>query len=270
MNKLNPHFRIVQGNAFIACVPMYYESEDGTKTPIAVSTLTDVQVEVRIKGGEVVSDYEVSYNANNGILLNFASGIGINVYSVVVSALHAGRMIRTYYAEAFEGVDFNRQSTLDNFITDGDVTLPDSVFVLSADTSAIAELTTTLQEKVAEAEAAKEEWESKAAELDGVAQEQTLTEGVSAIRQDIGDIDFDKSDLAKQGTNASATNTAIMTAIGEIDIDTTELAKQGSDATISLTTMDAKLGNVVMMASDEYEPALADLDTRLDNLEESE
>ena len=55
--------------------------------------------------------------------------------------------------------------------------------------------------------------------------------------ESVGDIDL--SNVAKQGTNQSATNTAILTAVENIDIDTSDLAKQtqvkdGNDTAISV------------------------------------
>ena len=59
----------------------------------------------------------------------------------------------------------------------------------------------------ADAEQAKREWEQKAAELDDVARETTSQQILTAV----GSIDF--SMLAKQGSDPTATNTAILSAI---------------------------------------------------------
>lgn len=48
------------------------------------------------------------------------------------------------------------------------------------------------------------------------AHQETLTQGIADIREDISNIDLDTSDLAKQGSNAEATNTAIYAHIGDV------------------------------------------------------
>lgn len=232
--KTEPHFRIIEKQAFIAAVPMYIKNTDGTQMPVSVQALTDLQVQVKVKNGAEVYAYTVSRDVYNNVLLDFAQGVGCYVYSVLVTAKLGGREIRTYYQEAFEGVKYNRDTTFENFITGDTITLPDSVFVLSADTSAVAALSEQLQQAIATAEAAKAEYEQKLHDLQGVAQEATSQQ----ILYDVEHIDFDKSDLAKQGNNAAATNTAIY----------------------------EKLGDVVMMTEAELQPALDDLEEMLDEL----
>ena len=69
-----------------------------------------------------------------------------------------------------------------------------------------------------------------------------VEEKVDEVKSDVADvktavenIDIDTSDLAKQGTNPNATNTAILAAFGNIDFST--LAKQGSNADATLTAI---------------------------------
>lgn len=150
---------------------MYVQNADGTRTPVQVQTLTDVRVSVCVKGGAEVSGYTVSRDAFNNILLDFPQGIGAQVYSVEIAALLGGRTIRTYFSEAFEGVEYNRETTYENFITGSRINLPDSVFVLSADTAGIEEITRQLQQAIAATEAERAEYERKLHELDGVAQQ---------------------------------------------------------------------------------------------------
>ena len=103
-------------------------------------------------------------------------------------------------------------------------------------------------------------------DLSGVAQQDTLVQGIGDIRDDI-------STLAKQGTNPdanlSSTQTAaqgaalnsqiargyigtpqsgqadtLFGAIANISIDTSTIAKQGTDPSVNITDMDGKLGDV--------------------------
>ena len=262
--KYEPHFRIIAGQAFIAAVPMYIQNADGSRVPVAVATLTDIQCEVRVKNGGIITDYAQGRDTANSILLDFPSGIAEGVYSVTITAKLAGRVIKTAYMEAFEGVPYNRDTTYENFITGARVVLPDSVFVLSADTTAIAGLEQQLQAAIEAAQDAKAEYDRKAAMLDGMAQQgEDANATNTAIYNAVGNIDF--STLAKQGNNPDATNTAILAAFGSIDFST--LAKQGNNANISLTSMDDKLGNMVLMSENELAPALQDLDEMLNDLD---
>jgi hypothetical protein len=55
--------------------------------------------------------------------------------------------------------------------------------------------------------------------------------------------------MAKQGTDATATNTAILAAIGNITIDTSGLAKQGSNASATNTAILAAIPSVASIQS---------------------
>lgn len=263
--KTEPHFRIIEHQSFIACVPLYYQNADNTRTPIMADSVTNLQVVITQKGGAVVtSDQYTSRDGANNILIDFADGLPAGVYSILITGLIGDRIIRTRYNEAFECVVWNKDTTYDNFITGEMINLPASVFVLSADTGTIARIQAQLEHAIAEANAAKAEYERKAEMLDGVAQQGADPAATNtAIYNAVGNIDF--SELAKQGNNPDATNTAILAAFGSIDFST--LAKQGDNANISLTTMDEKLGNMVLMSEAELQPALDDLDDMLNELD---
>jgi hypothetical protein len=81
-----------------------------------------------------------------------------------------------------------------------------------------------------EAEQAKEEYIAKAEALDDVAQQSTLTQGVSDIREDISHIDIDTSNLAKQGSNAGATLTATQAAAVQAASDAAGAKTAAQDA----------------------------------------
>lgn len=114
-------------------------------------------------------------------------------------------------------------------------------------------------------------------DLSGVAQQDTLVQGISDIREDISNIDIDTSTLAKQGLNPGATLTdtqqAVYTAasgvsnlrekvgtpqsgqadtlfgaIANITIDTSTIAKQGTNASATLTATQTAATNAYASA----------------------
>jgi hypothetical protein len=65
-----------------------------------------------------------------------------------------------------------------------------------------------------------------------------------------GNIQLDKSDLAKQGTNDNATNTAILDAVGNINLDKSDLAKQGENQEATNSAILSAIGNVATALTD--------------------
>lgn len=145
-----------------------------------------------------------------------------------------------------------------------------------------------------------------------VAKESTLGLGIREILQELAPkatqaqlesataaiINAIPTDCAKQGTNAAATNTAILKAADTIDekiddistdlstvareetlvqgvsgiiatinnipeIVISNVAKQGDNPNVSLSSMDEKLGNIVLLTDEEFIEAIADLNTQL-------
>lgn len=245
--------KIPKGTAFIAVIPFVIEKADGTREPIAVSMLTDVEVRVIVKGaGTLFMDYTVSADGVNNLLLDCYKGIEIKDYSVSVTAKYAGRAISTFYDIAFEGVLKNEDATWLNYIVDDRLLMPTSTFVLSADTQAIAALTEELQQAISEAEQAKADYIAKAEQLEGVAQEttsQTILAKLDAIHIDLTPVlnklnelktwlgsqftalqawlEAHLSGVAKE-TNATANKQEILDAIGQIDIPTDDLATKAN------------------------------------------
>lgn len=60
-------------------------------------------------------------------------------------------------------------------------------------------------------------------DLSTIAKEDTLVTGISDLKDSIDAIEFDTSDLAKQGENSGATNTAIYENVNEIIKDVGDL-----------------------------------------------
>lgn len=81
-----------------------------------------------------------------------------------------------------------------------------------------------------------------------LAKEATLNSVSSKI--DNINVDVDLSSVAKQGTNDSATNTAILDAVGNIQLDTTDLAKQGENQEATNSAILSAIGDVAAALTD--------------------
>ena len=111
--------------------------------------------------------------------------------------------------------------------------------------------------------ASKAAYDEKAEALDDIAQQSTLTQGVTNIRSDIANIDIDTSELARQGSNAAATNTAILEAVSNnaalnIEVESAKVALveaingQGGDSTTqeSLTELAQDVADLTVQQLD--------------------
>lgn len=209
---------IVEFNAFTLVMPL--------KRRTFVSNVPiDEDIDIMALVGCKVKVGGVEYHCvldPSGVQVAFAEGLKRGVYDVIVTATYRGAEIRAAYFEAIQAVEWNRDSDAQQFIAGSPITLDTAYVIGGPMTDAELEalkaewrLKIAAAEKAqAEAQAAKEEYDRKAEMLDDVAQQSTLTQGVTDIRGDIAatrrDIaNIDLSPLAKQGENADATNTAI-------------------------------------------------------------
>lgn len=212
------NIKVVEGNAFPLIVRLQtlsYEAVPPIEEQIDYTRLTDCVLKV---GGV---EYEVEIT-EDGVRAIMPATLALGDYNVAFTAKYESSDIRAAYLRAITIVKWNEQSNAGECLLGSPVVLPAAIVIGGTLTDAeLEELKEEMREKnaqlaqaIEDAEAAKAEWERKAAELDGVAQQGTLTQGVHDIREDISHINIDTSDLAKQGTNPDANISDIQALIG--------------------------------------------------------
>lgn len=213
-----PNIKVTEGNAFSLVLPLKkrtYESCKPIDEDIDIMSLEDVVF--KFGGVEYTATLE-----EDGVRVSLPATLARGTYDIVLTAMYQGSEIRAAYESAVTIVAWNSQSDAQQFIPGSPIVL-DAAYVIGgtltdAELEALKEefreKNAQLAQAIADAEAAKREWEEKAADLDGVAQEQTLTQGVQDIRDDISHINIDTTTLAKQGTNPDATLTEVQAKIG--------------------------------------------------------
>lgn len=191
--------KITKNQPFVLYVPLVILNGDGSKEAVEAASISDTTV--TISGG--CEEMDMQYNSYlHYIVLSFgADDMQVGEYSVVISAtLSTGRPFNLRIKRAFGIVAWDWQSNWHQYLIDDHIELTDQAFIAGvfntdADVDRLKE--ELRQQKAAtahaqaEAEAAKAAWEQKAAELDGVAREQTLNNGIAAIRGDIVNLSFE-------------------------------------------------------------------------------
>ena len=213
-----PNIKVVEGNAFRVVMPLKrltFESCQPIEEDIDATQLTDV---VLLYGGvQVTASLGV-----DGVSFISPADMARGTYDIILTAKYQGTDMRAAYEGAITIVPWNSQSNAQQFVPGSPIVLNAAYLIGGALTDAelealkeeYRERNAELAQATADMEAAKEHYDQLAEQLTGVAQEQTLTQGVQDIREDISHIDIDTTTLAKQGTNPDATNTAILAAIG--------------------------------------------------------
>lgn len=180
---------IVEGNDFTLVLPLKsrtYEACRPIDEDIIIRDLQDVVVKI---GADVYQ----STLEDDGVHVRVEGTISRGNYSVQLTAKYHGIDIHAAYMNALSIVAWNNYSNAQQYLTGSPVVMP-AAYVLGVMTDEETEaLKAELRLKIAAAEQAKEDadaakadWEQKAAGLEGVAQ---------------------------QGTNPDATNTAILEAV---------------------------------------------------------
>lgn len=197
-----PNIRIVEGNNFAIILPLK-ERTYVSRKPI------DEDIDLTKLENIVVTFGGVEYAAEiveSGIKIELPATLAIGVYNILLTADYLESEIRAAYQSAVTIVPWSEQSTAEQYIIGSPITLK-AAYVLSGvlTDEELERLKEEWREKVAEAEAAKaeaeaakEEWERKAEELEDVAKENTSQQILTAV-----------GEAAKQGTDPTATNTAI-------------------------------------------------------------
>lgn len=200
--------KIAKGNAFVYSLPLVELNADGTKENVQAADVQDLQV---ICARACGATFEPEFTSDgNRLYISFAADLQVAEYNLTVTgSLHAVQDFALQMQAAFEIVQWDSQSNWRDYII-GEAIAPEDTPLIAGVFNSDEEwerLKEELRLQIAAAhaaeeaaEAAKREWEQKAAELDDVAQEATLTQGVQDIRADIANIDVDTSDLAKEAT----------------------------------------------------------------------
>lgn len=194
---------IVEGNDFTLVLPLKsrtYEACRPIDEDIIIRDLQDVVVKI---GADV---YQCTLE-DDGLHVRVEGTLARGNYSVQLTAKYHGIDIHAAYMNALSIVAWNNYSNAQQYLTGSPVVMP-AAYVLGVMTDAETEaLKAELRLKIAAAEQAKEDadaakadWEQKAAELDGIAQ---------------------------QGTNPDATNTAILA-----ELQTGSVAKESTSQSI--------------------------------------
>jgi hypothetical protein len=261
--------KVPQGNAWQLLLPLktaHWSGKDLVTKTIDYRALEDVQVLI---DGVVWEDWQMT---EDGPLCNIPADMPLGPHNTVITATYVGVEVKASYFENFTIVAWSFESNVGEHLLDAPLVSEAAyIYVGITDDEELEALKQQYREATAacetarlEYEAAKEEFDEKAEQLDDVAKESTLgappvgsdkttvfqylasilsafagiqidipdniateddvTAAKQAILEALSHIDIDTSDLAKQGTNPNATNTAILAAFNTIDFST--LAKE--------------------------------------------
>lgn len=238
-----PNIRVTEGNEFMLLLPLKSRSYISAKPideDIDPSKLDDI----------VVTFGGVEYAAeatDNGVQITLPATLSVGTYDILLTAEYFGNKIRAAYESAVTIVPWSAQSSAEQYVAGSPYVLR-SAYVLGVRTDAELEyLKAEYREKIAQAEAAKTEaaaakaeWENKAASLDGLAKEETLSQGVQDIRGDIAEV----GTALAQGVQDIREDIA--------GIDTSALAKQGDNPEATLSAVQAKLENMLATGLVDY------------------
>lgn len=219
-----PTIKITEGNAFTLIFPLKrrsYVAERPIDEDIDVTRLTDVRVTL---GGVEYAPTIETY----GVRIDVPATLARGTYDGLLTADYDGNAIRGAYESCVQIVAWNAQSNAQQYILGSPVATKAAYVLGYMPTDAeVEELKQQLREQIAAAEQAeaeaiaeKEQYTEAIEHLDDIAQESTLTQGVSDIRNDIANIDIDTTTLAKEttaqqaATDAAAAKTAAQAITG--------------------------------------------------------
>lgn len=230
--------RIVQGNDVNIHVPLMEKNADGTTTPIDFANVSGLEVRLS-RGSEAFNDFTI-YTANNTVVICLNENAPVGAYSILIKAKNNGVDICYNEKCAFAIVTYNGDSTYIDYIADEDVTLDTALFVAAiVNDQQVEELRQELRQKISEAEQSKDEYDQAAENLVEVA------EDLGDISQTVEDAVVDAmqgADVAKQGTDPTATLTAVKQILDNLDIS--QVAKQGTDPTATNTAILAAIAAI--------------------------
>jgi hypothetical protein len=218
--------KIVKDQPFVLWIPTIMLNADGEQE-IDASTLTDVVV----TASSGCDKYTIGHHAyEHWLVLEFDDSLKIGPYRITITGvLNGGRKFCLALAKPLEIVNWDSESNWDRFIVGDHIELTDHPFItgeflsdaeLEALKAELREKNAQLDQAIADTEEAKREWEEKAANIEGVAQEATSqeiltkTEAAKDAAVDAKTAAQAITGYALQGIDQTATNTAIAALIG--------------------------------------------------------
>ena len=214
--------KVPLGNAFQVLFPVKTaEWKDGERTvEVAdVRALTDIVVKV---DGDEWQDWEMD---ERGPLVNFPKdSLAKGPHNVEVTADYFGVAIRAAYFECITMVQWSYESNIGNYIIGSPLVAEAAyIYVGITDDEELEEIKQQLRTSIAETEqarlayeAAKEEFDEKAEQLDDVAKESTLLQKSAAIIEAISGIHIDIPDNIATKDDVTAAKQAILDALSHI------------------------------------------------------
>ena len=215
--------KVPLGNAFQVLFPVRTaEWKDGERTvEVAdVRALTDIVVKV---DGE---EWQLGWEKEElGTLVKFpAYSLAKGPHNVEITADYFGVAIRAAYFECITMVQWSYESNVGNYIIGSPLVAEAAyIYVGITDDEELEQLKQQLRTSIAETEqarlayeAAKEEFDEKAEQLDDVAKESTLLQKSAAIIEAISGIHIDIPDNIATKDDVTAAKQAILDALSHI------------------------------------------------------
>lgn len=212
--------KVTEGNAFGLLLQLKsrtFQSSVPIDEDIDATHLEDIVIKVN---NEAFADFTVD---ESGVLMNIPADMAVGTYNVELTGSYYDVEIRAGYFQCFSIVPWSYQSDAVNYIPGSPIATEAAYVVVGIiDDQELEDLKAELRLKIAAAEAAKEAADQAKEDFDEKAEA-------------LDNLD----NVAQQGSDPTATNTAIKDAIDNIDIDTSTIAKQGSNASATLTATQA-------------------------------
>ena len=208
------NIKVAEGNDFTLLFPLKkrtYVASLPVDEDIVIMDLENVKVTI----GDV--EFTSTLDERGVMVFVGAGSLERGTYDMIITAEYHGAQIRAAYFDGLTIVAWSMQADAEQYLPGSPIVMQ-AAFVIGgpltdAELEALKEQyrerNAELAQATADMEAAKEHYDELAEQLQGVAQEQTLTDGVQAIREDISHIDIDTSDLAKESSVKDGNDTAI-------------------------------------------------------------
>ena len=215
--------KVPLGNAFQVLFPVRTaEWKDGERTVEVADVRALTDIVVKVDGEEWQQGWE---KEELGTLVKFpAYSLAKGPHNVEVTADYFGVAIRAAYFECITMVQWSYESNVGNYIIGSPLVAEAAyIYVGITDDEELEALKQQLRTSIAETEqarlayeAAKEEFDEKAEQLDDVAKESTLLQKSAAIIEAISGIHIDIPDNIATKDDVTAAKQAILDALSHI------------------------------------------------------
>ena len=249
--------KVTQGNAFRLLLPFKtarWENDELVPDNIDIRYLDDVVITI---DDTVWTDYEMD---ERGPIVAIPEDMTIGAHNAEITATYAGVPIRGAFYECFTIVEWSFESNVEQHLPDSPLVAETSyVYIGITDDAELEALKQQLRNAIAatetarlQYEAAKQEFDEKAEDLDDVAQQSTLTgfitnagvafEGLEGNQMTLMSGVTGLEDKVGTSSDSAATATlfgklaAVLAAFGNIPFDTiTDLIGEATDTAIDPT-----------------------------------